>query len=163
MQNWSRSIVLALAVLFAGPAQAHWENTRWGMTLDEVRRACGAACAEVLPANRPLLSAAAPRETAILARPWRWENFAFDGLLFFANDGQRLSSVQLTLARDGDVEALTAAMRRRYGAPASTRGSEMARVITWRSGDDEIVLVTVDVISATIVIQPRNNQNARRF
>jgi hypothetical protein len=122
MRRCGLALAAALACL-AGPAQAHWEYTRWGMTQQQVVAASRGAVQTLPPAQRrPVPNARMEYRAAGTFRSGTLRltvAFGFDA----RNGGLVCVSAQAEAAQ---ADALRARMERLFGAPQE-RGQDPAR------------------------------------
>jgi hypothetical protein len=123
-----RSIVGLLAFVSASPSFAHWQYTRWGMTLDEVH-----AAAPGRVVDRDVPGASTP-DSRIRAGT----SYSASGLSFIAafgfNSAGGLNRVTLGLVETSRCTDLLQSLRSVYGAPdrGSVVSSAVAYGATWR-------------------------------
>ncbi len=134
MGRCALALAAALACL-AGPAQAHWENTRWGMTQQQVVAASRGAVQALPPAQRrPVPNARMEYRASGTFRSGTLRltvAFAFDA----RNGGLVCVSAQ---AEADQADALRARMERLFGAPQE-RGQDPASGATtlgWARPDE---------------------------
>jgi hypothetical protein len=134
MRRCGLALTAALACL-AGPAQAHWEYTRWGMTQQQVVAASRGAVQTLPPAQRrPVPNARMEYRAAGTFRSGTLRltvAFGFDA----RNGGLVCVSAQAEAAQ---ADALRARMERLFGAPQE-RGQDPASGATtlgWTRPDE---------------------------
>jgi hypothetical protein len=155
----SSLILGAAAALIAAPLlhQVNWQNTQWGMTVDQVRRVCGAPCAET-PAS-DLRGKSNESQIADLTRPWTSGDLRFQAYFMFDRSTRRLGAVRLEFVGGADANSVEGALRTRYGQPANVQITQVTRFLIWYAGQDQVGLLTIGGREATIWYQPRVNRN----
>jgi hypothetical protein len=117
-------IALAVAAGVAAPAQAHWEYTRWGMTLAEARQA-----------NRSLSAGDDPRNSVDgslvrLSGPYAMGGRRFTARLGF-DGSDRLNMIYLQAENPRDCPAIIAAFDAAHGRGQPSTSSEVLEVYGW--------------------------------
>lgn len=125
---WRAAAASFLAVLgLASPASADWQDTRWGMSLEEVLSTGATA---TTPAERKGRRVEVLGE-ALAKRPYAANGFDFEGTFYF--DRGKLSAVRLTPRRPDEVTKIGAHLSLVYGKPVAdierpeTPGCRMSR------------------------------------
>lgn len=134
--GWVAALLLAAS---AGPAAAHWENTRWGMTERQVMRALRGQQVRALPAEarRPVPAA---RMEYRLAGLFQSGNLRLN--VAFAFDGRTGGLVCVSLqGEEAQGPALRARLQRAFGQPQERGNDPQTGTVTlgW-SRPDEIDL-----------------------
>ena len=99
------------------PAQAEWEYTRWGMTMDEVIAASEGAAIPVDSDEQILENAT---QQTLLKSQWSTEGFSFEVFFNFSVSDSKLSEV--ILKSTGNNEDLGLAMIEEFGLPSRAQG-----------------------------------------
>lgn len=138
----SRAGLIALALLTATPAAAHWEYTRWGMTEAAVIAASRGAV-RALPAGERRRQGDLDYRAAGL--------FEADGARFrvafgFARAGLRCVSIRAEDPRQ--APALRRWITRRFGEPQQIGGDAEQSVLAWSRPDSIEMLVQPDAAIA---------------
>ena len=110
--GWVAALLLAAS---AAPASAHWENTRWGMSQQQVMRALRSQQVRALPPGerRPVPSA---RMEYLLAGEFRSGTLRLN--VAFAFDGRTGGLVCVSIqGQESQAPALRARLERAFGAP----------------------------------------------
>ncbi len=145
--------LLAALLALAGPALAHWEYTRWGMTPEQVVQASRGAVRLIPPAERPRLPDAdllVAAEGSFAEGPLRLSvRFGFD-----AREG--LALVVYGVAEPGQNAALRAWLIRRHGEPQRRGGLPAIGMesLAW-DGEDEIELTITQGERAFVLHEPK--------
>ena len=100
------------------PAQAEWEYTRWGMSVDEVVEASEGAARPVNPNEQILLED--DTQQTLLTTQWSTEGYSFDVFFNFSVDDSELSEV--VFKSSGNNEDLGLAMIEEFGLPSRAQG-----------------------------------------
>ncbi len=100
------------------PAQAEWEYTRWGMSVDEVVEASEGAAIPVNPQEQILLED--NTQQTLLKSQWSTEGYSFDVFFKFSVDDSQLSEV--IFKSTGNNEDLGLAMIEEFGLPIRAQG-----------------------------------------
>lgn len=130
---------VAASVLIAAsttPGQANWQYTRWGMTIDEARRASQGAMQQVGEKDDPRESKLG---TERLRGWYKTADLTFVASLMF-DKGGHLSEVKMYSADPKQTPAVVAAVRAKYGSP--DRQQTAAHNLYWYRNDDQIWLKT---------------------
>jgi len=135
-------VIAAVIVLLAAtwPAAADWQYAKWGMTVDQLAAAskgqmkrCGAACDKQTTST----------ETALLYSPYQSGEFPFTAFAFFDNQSKKLAYMNLRLDDSSKGYALIAALKAKYGEPASGSKTTLSIHHVWRGGNDEISIFMI--------------------
>lgn len=127
---WAALIVLALA----NSARADWQNTRWGMTPQQVMKATGGAT----------IQNASGLEMPYTTGPYRFRaQFIFDG-------SGRLEMVDLHLENLEMAFQLMGDMKAKYGKPVEDGSDRVMYGYKWLTSSDLIVLAIVGKTTATL-------------
>ena len=123
----AKIIVTLAAVLFAAPAAADWQYTRWGMTPQQVT----AASRGVAKTNPAEVSDTGTHrsERALLAGPYSAARMSFRAVFYFGNADKKLSKVHLILQGGADCTDVRAELMNLYGPPLSQAAGVVTR---WR-------------------------------
>lgn len=129
--------LLAVLLLAAAPARAHWEYTRWGMTPEQVAQASRGAVRVIPPSARKPL----PDTDLTAAAEGSFTDGALRLLVRFGFDSKGLAIVAYAVTDPRQNEALRAWLIRRHGEPQRTGGLPAIgmETVTW-DGEDEIEL-----------------------
>ena len=100
------------------PAQAEWEYTRWGMSVDEVVEASEGEAIPVNPQEQILLED--NTQQTLLKSQWSKEGYSFDVFFNFSVDDSQLSEV--IFKSTGNNEDLGLAMIEEFGLPIRAQG-----------------------------------------
>ena len=100
------------------PAQAEWEYTRWGMSVDEVVEASEGAAIPVNPDEQVLLDDNI--QQTLLKSQWSKEGYSFDVFFNFSVGDSQLSEV--IFKSTGNNEDLGLAMIEEFGLPIRAQG-----------------------------------------
>ncbi|MGK7947561.1 MAG: hypothetical protein AB4368_01815 [Xenococcaceae cyanobacterium] len=100
------------------PAQAEWEYTRWGMSVDEVVEASEGAAIPVNPDEQVLLDD--NTQQTLLKSQWSKEGHLFDVFFNFSVSDSQLSEV--IFKSTGNNEDLGLAMIEEFGLPIRAQG-----------------------------------------
>jgi hypothetical protein len=100
------------------PAQAEWQYTRWGMTVDEVMAASEGAAIPINPDEQILLED--DTQQTLLKSQWSKEGYTFDVFFNFSDSDSKLSEV--ILKSTGNNEDLGLAMIEEFGLPSKAQG-----------------------------------------
>ncbi len=106
------------ASVFNLPAQAEWEYTRWGMSVDEVVKASEGKAVPVNVSERVLLKNDAHQ--TLLKTQWSTEEYSFD--VFFKFDLKDSKLSELLFKSTGNNEDLGIAMIEEFGLPSRAQG-----------------------------------------
>lgn len=137
-----RAGLIALALLTATPAAAHWEYTRWGMTEAAVIAASRGAV-RALPAGERRRQGDLDYRAAGRLEV---EGAAFRLAFGFARAGLRCVSIR---AEDpGQAPALRRWITRRFGEPQQIGGNAEQSVLAWSRPDSIEMLVQPDAAIA---------------
>ncbi|TDR94532.1 hypothetical protein EV668_1820 [Enterovirga rhinocerotis] len=123
------STTLAGLVL-AQPASAHWDYTRWGMSVEEVKAATKGKAAD--NADRDLDGNGFK---TLLTAPHAWGRIGMRADFRFRDEDGRLNSVGLRPLEGGDCDAIRAELNKRHGK-AQPDGRLIAK---WRTKDGDEV------------------------
>jgi len=142
MRLYPTRLLPLLAVLAcASPARADFENTRWGMSVAEARRACGSACTAITGRDRTELAGGG--QVAALRRSTTIAGLRFNAVLVFDSERDQLQLVRLTPVPALDSKTLLETLRSRLGEPrAIIAMPDRATLTVWRVGSDEISVNT---------------------
>ena len=100
------------------PAQAEWEYTRWGMSVDEVVEASEGAAIPVNP-NEQFFFEDDTQQT-LLKSQWSTDGYSFDVFFNFSVSDSKLSEV--VFKSTGNNEDLGLAMIEEFGLPSRAQG-----------------------------------------
>ena len=106
------------ASIFSLPAQAEWEYTRWGMSVDEVVKASEGKAVPVNVNERVLLKNDA--QQTLLKTQWSRGEYSFD--VFFKFDLKNSKLSELLFKSTGNNEDLGIAMIEEFGLPSRAQG-----------------------------------------
>lgn len=126
MKNTILTAVALSALAVAPSAKADWQNTRWGMTPQEVIEATGA---------RPETGRSIRGGSLEAAGEYSAAGFDFRSRFFFASGGLRV--VALTLLDPSDCPLLNRALSGIYGEPMESRDS----ATRWASTSDNFYVL----------------------
>ena len=145
-------LLLALLVL-AGPARAHWEYTRWGMTPEQVVQASRGTALLVPPAERRRL----PDADLLVAAEGSFAEGPLRLAVRFGFDSRgSLALVVYGVADPAQNQALRDWLVRRHGEPQRQGGLPAIGMesLTW-DGEDEIELTITEGERAFVLHEPR--------
>ena len=115
-------LTLATTTILVGmvslPAQAEWEYTRWGMSVDEVVEASEGAATSVTPEEQILFED--DTQQTLLKTQWSKKGYSFDVFFNFSVDNSELSEV--VFKSTGKNEDLGLAMIEEFGLPIRAQG-----------------------------------------
>jgi hypothetical protein len=143
-----KSLVLTTVAVIAlsTPAGADWQNTKWGMTQQEIL---------ALPSVSPLSPADVAgksfldgRLRALLHSPYQSGELSFDAIYMFNSSG-RLGAVSLEL-QNGNPDDLRGSLLAKYGKPRENYGN----VLWWENGSDELMFSGIGRLT-NVLYQPR--------
>ena len=100
------------------PAQAEWEYTRWGMSVEEVVEASEGKTIPVHPDEEILLED--DTQQTLLKSQWSTENYSFDVFFNFDVNDSELS--EIVFKSTGNSEDLGLAMIEEFGLPSRAQG-----------------------------------------
>lgn len=100
------------------PAQAEWEYTRWGMSVDEVTEASEGAAISVNPYERFLFEN--DSQQTLLKTQWSKKGYSFDVFFNFSVDDSELA--EIVFKSTGKNEDLGLAMIEEFGLPIRAQG-----------------------------------------
>ena len=100
------------------PAQAEWEYTRWGMSVDEVVEASEGAAISVNPYERFLFEN--DSQQTLLKTQWSKKGYSFDVFFNFSVDDSELA--EIVFKSTGKNEDLGLAMIEEFGLPIRAQG-----------------------------------------
>lgn len=139
--------VFAAALLSAAPAAAHWDKTRWGMSVEQVEA--------LYPQARPATPAG--NQSAVLELPG---SFVWDGRTWtkvrFNFQGDRGLAV-VSMQTDASFETIRAYLATRYGPPIDDTGPGPMRLVGYAdpaSRDDIWITHTGTLPGATVSWAP---------
>ena len=131
-------IVTAAAALFGSAAQADWQYTRWGMTMDEV------VVASKGRATRPKKPNTVEDGSILnlLSAPYTANRLKFKAEFWFAEEDRRLSSVRLSLIKISQCPDMRGALTNVYG-PAEKSKTSLGEFLRWwdRDNGNDILLM----------------------
>ena len=99
------------------PAQAEWEYTRWGMSVDEVVEASEGAA---IPVNSDEQILENDNQQTLLKTQWSTEGYSFDVFFNFSVSDSKLSEV--IFKSTSNNEDLGLAMIEEFGLPSRAQG-----------------------------------------
>ena len=100
------------------PAQAEWEYTRWGMSVDEVVEASEGAAISVNPEERILFED--DTQQTLLKTQWSKKGYSFDVFFNFSVDDSELA--EIVFKSTGKNKDLGLAMIEEFGLPIRAQG-----------------------------------------
>ena len=100
------------------PAQAEWEYTRWGMSVDEVAEASEGAAISVNPYERFLFEN--DSQQTLLKTQWSNKGYSFDVFFNFSVDDSELA--EIVFKSTGKNKDLGLAMIEEFGLPIRAQG-----------------------------------------
>lgn len=122
-----RLMAVVAVMAFAAPAQAGWQFTRWGMTVDEVRAAAPAPLADYRGTGKNTQD-----ETARLTGTYTASTMPFATAFRFNNRTGGLATVELELTDTGRCAELWRSMQSIYGEPLRQLAQGYATTGLWR-------------------------------
>ncbi|MQX45741.1 hypothetical protein [Sinorhizobium medicae] len=131
-------IVTAVAVLFGSAAQADWQYTRWGMTVDEVLVASKGKASKPKKPNTvedgSILN--------LLSAPYNVNRLRSKAEFWFSEEDRRLSNVRLSLMKISQCPELRGALTNVYG-PAEKSKTSLGEFLRWwdRENGNDILLM----------------------
>ena len=120
-QKFILSLVTSTILVSMGnlPAQAEWEYTQWGMSVEEVVEAAEGAVIPVNPDEQFFFEDDDSQQT-LLKSQWSKDGYSFDVFFNFNNDDSELS--EIIFKSTGNNEDLGLAMIEEFGLPSRAEG-----------------------------------------
>lgn len=158
--RWLVLAIFALATAQCRDAEAHWEFTTWGMTIEQVSSASGGKASPVTTAEQALLRLDrlfldARLRTSTEIQP----GVAVDVLFYFDEEGE-LQLVRLSTRDKSKYAEILQIFVNRYGQPnVSTNAVPTLATHSWRhpwgAGSDDIdILFTPTLSQTSVVLRP---------
>jgi len=150
---------LATCLMLSGMARADWDPTKWGMSLDEVRRVVPAASTSPLSDifRTPGYGDDKNQANSFLYTRIERDNRIYDVRMGFA-DG-KLKSVEFGMINASAALCTTARnnLQRRFGTPVGGGEGEGGRFDSWNAPADQVVFIyrTEPVPRCVILYAPR--------
>jgi hypothetical protein len=133
-----RSAVVLLVTLSPIAACADWQYTKWGMTPEQTAQA---SKGQLRPCDASCKGYTSAGATAKLMGSYKTGDFSFVAYTIF-DASNRLNKVLLDM-KPSNGYALAAALRNKYGEPASRTRSSVMEINTWRDQKDQITLLII--------------------
>jgi len=152
MKRILNSTMLGLVMLTPFPANADWQYTKWGMTVDEVltaskgklRRCSVEACK----------GQTTDKTAAQITGEYKAGEFAFAVYALFDKRSNRLSSINLELLNPTQGHSLVGSVRAKYGEPATVSRTPVMTLHVWGDQIDQISIMAIGP-NTTLQYQPR--------
>ncbi|MGY3610455.1 MULTISPECIES: hypothetical protein [unclassified Bradyrhizobium] len=116
-------LAILLTGILAGPANANWQYTKWGMTPDQV---IAASRGEMKKCDATCSKQRTDTETALTYAKYRSGEFSFTAFAFFGNSSNRLEYVELRLDEASKAYRLLAELKSKYGEPTSQSNTQLS-------------------------------------
>lgn len=128
--------------LFSGPtpASADWQNTKWGMSVEDVKRVRPDAREAPPDVVKELRT---DSTLPVLVDAYSTSEFKFRAVFSVDRRSRKLMQVRLDLPLAHDCSRLKEALTTRYGAPRTDSDYKVGQqvlfyIASWRGGNDQI-------------------------
>lgn len=144
-----------LLIISVASANADWQYSKWGMTVDQVLAAskgqlkkCSAVCDKQ----------STDGTEAQLYGPYSSGDFEFTAFALFDKKTRKLASIRLRLDNNDKAQELMGALRSKYGEPETKSRTQVLNLAVWRSAGDQISYILIGFdnnYTGTVSYQPR--------
>lgn len=143
VKNSLASAIAAVGIaslMYAYPAQADWQYTKWGMTPAEVTKASGGKAGPNADTSQSTSD-----ETAKLTLPYVTGDLSFSAYFLFDNRTDKLTSVRLKLSDGSRCGDLYRALALKYGNPDRPSRSALMTSAGWRDSANNTNVVFMEI------------------
>ncbi len=130
-------------------ANADWQYTKWGMTVDEVMRSSKLRAKTPTKVN----IAANGHILHLLSAPYKANSFKFTAEFWFNKNNKRLNMVKLVLINLSQCNEITSNMRDIYGIPYYQNKTDYSIVTKWHDEINKNSILMSEYGNATCSIQ----------
>ena len=154
------SFLILIGTGFSGPAYSSWQETRWEMSIDDVK-SLYPTVSDTTDEEKSGKTGKGSTVKPLIKMPYTSGEYQFTAYFGFDERTGGLANVQLELENRTYHMQLLGSLRTKYGVPASEKSGRFHTFSVWYNDGDKIMYSAVGDTLVTVDYAPRDNMETK--